>query len=95
MLRAVPFSVRVFVFFLLLGAKGANAQFSYDLYYGSFDVLPDFSTLTPVESGSTNTISTAPSGQADNFGVFFAQLAEYFPIDFRLGHGVRVVYGPG
>jgi chitodextrinase len=54
-----------------LSAKTTNssAGLNYDFYQGSFDLLPNFNTLTPVKSGTSSNvdISVRPAGVDDNF----------------------------
>lgn len=44
---------------------------SYDYYEGTWSNLPDFDILTPVASGTADTISTDPRQQENNFGLRF------------------------
>jgi YVTN family beta-propeller protein len=43
----------------------------YRYYEGAWNVLPDFSVLTPVRSGNTPTFSTAPREREGNFALTF------------------------
>jgi YVTN family beta-propeller protein len=57
---------------LLLGlAVPASADFAYQAYTGTWSVLPNFTALTPVASGTTPTITLALATQADSFGLVF------------------------
>lgn len=58
---------------LLAIQLSAQAQYSYTLYHGSFDVLPDFSQLAPVESNIVETLDLSVSDQADNFAIVFTK----------------------
>jgi len=46
-------------------------SFDYALYQGAFTALPDFSALTPLETGTTNQINTEVSTLEDNFALVF------------------------
>jgi chitodextrinase/predicted esterase len=50
-------------------AASASGALGYKFYQGSFSVLPNFSTLTPVKTGSSANvdISVRPAGVDDNF----------------------------
>ena len=64
--RPVSFSYRVneafgwlratCLLFLLTVSSASWAQFNYSVYHGSWNLLPDFSTLTPALTGTTNSI---------------------------------------
>jgi len=43
----------------------------YSYYEGSWDQLPDFDALTPVDADTTDTVSLAPAQRADNFALRF------------------------
>jgi len=49
------------------------ADFDYSVYQGSFDFLPDFSTLTPVASGQSPTIDLSVTSEVNNFALVFTQ----------------------
>lgn len=49
----------------------ANADFSYEVYDGNFEVLPDFSTLTPEAAGTSASISLDVATQTDTFALVF------------------------
>lgn len=72
-ITAGRFNVWLLLFSLVLGSSMARAQFSYELYYGSYTSLPDFSLLAPASSGATNIISVAPSDVADNYALVFSR----------------------
>lgn len=48
-------------------ATAVMSGLNYKHYHGSFDVLPDFSTLTPVKTGNTPTADISVRTQNDNF----------------------------
>ncbi|MDB6072175.1 MAG: hypothetical protein JWL81_3346, partial [Verrucomicrobiales bacterium] len=43
----------------------------YRYYEGAWNVLPDFTSLTPITSGVASAVSTAPRLREDNFGLTF------------------------
>ncbi len=47
------------------------SQFNYSVYDGNFDVLPNFSSLSPISSGVSNTISLNVTNQTETFGLVF------------------------
>jgi len=49
----------------------AAADFQYQVYTGSWSVLPNFSALTPTATGQSTTISVTVTPLADNFGLVF------------------------
>jgi len=44
---------------------------SFDYYQGSFSVVPNFNNLTPVRSGTADTVSTAPRLRDTNYALRF------------------------
>lgn len=56
---------------LLLLSTQSRAQFNYFVYDGNFDLLPSFTTLTPIASGTTNTIDVGVTSQTDTFALLF------------------------
>ena len=50
-------------------APVASADFNYEVYDGSFNELPDFSTLTPIDTGTSSTISLGVTSQTDTFAL--------------------------
>ena len=52
-------------------SPAAWPQFSYDVYHGTFSVLPDFTTLGPVASGTTDTVDVSVRNRDDNFALVF------------------------
>jgi len=46
-------------------------HFDYALYQGVFDLLPDFSALSPLETGTSDQISVDVSSLDDNFALVF------------------------
>ena len=61
----------VCLFLALSFSPVAWSQFNYSIYHGSFDVLPNFSTLTPVSSGTSDTVDVSVRDQDDNFALVF------------------------
>lgn len=45
---------------------------SYQLYHGDWDVLPDFQTLTPVDSGQADFIDLSLAGKNDKYAMKFS-----------------------
>ncbi|TNC79543.1 MAG: hypothetical protein C9356_18595 [Oleiphilus sp.] len=64
---------RICLYSFLFLPFAANAQFDYRLYHGNFNQLPDFSALTPVETGLSNQISTSVSDQSDYYALVFTK----------------------
>lgn len=54
-------------------ATPISSQFFYEVYQGSFDVLPDFSLLTPISNGQTPIIDLAVTNQQDDFALVFTK----------------------
>jgi len=50
---------------------GTIAGVDYKYYQGSWSVLPNFSTLTPIKTGYVSTFSITPKNRNDNFGFEF------------------------
>ena len=50
----------------------AYANFDYELYEGGFELLPDFSVLSPDESGQSDVISTGVTSLGNNFALVFS-----------------------
>ena len=48
-----------------------GSAWQYEYYQGSWSVLPNFDALTPISTGTTNTISTAPKQQEDFYALRF------------------------
>jgi mono/diheme cytochrome c family protein len=59
--------------YLLRDAQPPNGSDSthFKAYHGSWDKLPDFSTLTPIATGKCDGFDLAVAGQANNFAVRF------------------------
>jgi cytochrome c len=57
----------------LCASTFATAQFNYSLYHGNFNQLPDFTTLTPVQTGISESIDLSVSDQADLFALVFTK----------------------
>ncbi len=51
----------------------ASAQFNYSVYDGQWDALPDFTALTPIATGTSNTIGVSVTGQTETFGLVFTR----------------------
>ena len=58
---------------MFLNDDSAPLGFSYQVYDGTFDMLPDFSSLQPIASGISNTISTSVTTQTETFGLVFSR----------------------
>ncbi len=57
---------------LLAGAPRASADFDFEVYSGTWDVLPDFGALTPIETGGTSpTIGVSVTSETNYFGLVF------------------------
>lgn len=61
------------VLFLAAYASIASSQFSYSVYNGDFDSLPDFNTLTPIETGTTDIIDLSPANRKYQFALVFTR----------------------
>lgn len=73
--------------FALAVAPGAYSQFNYEVYDGNWDLLPDFTSLTPVASGTTDVIALSVTGQTETFGLVFTgtlNIASASSYDFQL-----------
>jgi hypothetical protein len=59
--------------FAWLAAGPARADFAYNYYEGSWSSIPDFDSMTPVDSGLTPTVdlSMIPAGRTYEFGLEF------------------------
>ncbi len=56
----------------LLGwAPRASADFTFAVYDGSFDFLPDFGSLSPIATGTSPVISLSVTSQTETFGLVF------------------------
>ena len=53
-------------------SSNAWSQFAYSVYHGSFNVLPDFNSLSPVFSGTTDTIDVSVRDVNENFALVFS-----------------------
>ena len=67
-------------FLIALAPRETSADFDFEVYSGTWSVLPDFSALTPTESGQSSTISVAVTTRTDHFGLVFTQTIQV-PID--------------
>nr|MDJ0794805.1 PA14 domain-containing protein [Woeseiaceae bacterium] len=64
--------LRVACFLFLLAFSSASwSQFNYSVYHGTWNLLPDFTPLTPVLTGTTDAINVSVSDVNDNFGLVF------------------------
>ncbi|MFK7888179.1 MAG: PA14 domain-containing protein [Gammaproteobacteria bacterium] len=52
-------------------APFASSQFNYSVYDGDFDLLPDFTTLSPIASGTSDVVSLSVTSQTETFGLVF------------------------
>ncbi len=87
--------VRSIAAYLLRDVK-VDGAIRYELYEGTWNKLPDFEALTPVETGTVPTLDVTKFSQADQFGVVFTgfwEVAEELKVKFRLGSddGSRVM----
>jgi len=62
-----------FIAMASISSSFAEADFDYRVYDGSFNVLPDFSTLTPIKEGKSPTIDLAVTTQVDTFALVFTR----------------------
>ncbi|MBT8151559.1 MAG: NPCBM/NEW2 domain-containing protein, partial [Gammaproteobacteria bacterium] len=66
------FLIRIAFFTIALAApKLVYAQFNYEVYDGTFDQLPDFSTLSPEATGNSSTITVGVTSQTETFALVF------------------------
>ncbi|MFK8017293.1 MAG: PA14 domain-containing protein, partial [Gammaproteobacteria bacterium] len=56
---------------LLTAVPVAHGQFNYAVYEGNWDFLPDFTALSPVDSGSSDVIALGVTNLTDSFGLVF------------------------
>jgi YVTN family beta-propeller protein len=56
---------------LVASAPHASADFDFEVYDGSFDVLPDFGPLTPIATGTSTTIDVLVTSQTETFALVF------------------------
>jgi hypothetical protein len=56
---------------LCLVAAQADAAWQYDYYQGNWSALPNFSSLTPMQSGTVPVVSAAPRQRNDQFALRF------------------------
>jgi len=68
---AVGATLWVWVGAIALAAGSASADFSYAVYDGSWDLLPDFESLSPVATGQSPTIGLGVTSETDTFGLVF------------------------
>lgn len=61
-------------FLLFLYSFAATAAFNYQVYEGDFNLLPDFDKLTPIDSGTSDTVTLTVSGQTETFALRFTNL---------------------
>lgn len=55
----------------LFASSFAKADFNYQVYYGAFNTIPNFSAMSPIASGTSATISLSVTSQTDTFGLVF------------------------
>ncbi|MFK8030116.1 MAG: PA14 domain-containing protein [Gammaproteobacteria bacterium] len=60
----------ILIFFLTTSSQ-VFSQFNYSVYDGAFDQLPDFSALTPIDTGTSDAISLNVTSQVDTFAMVF------------------------
>ncbi|MFK7794194.1 MAG: Ig-like domain-containing protein [Gammaproteobacteria bacterium] len=58
---------------LFFYSAAAFSQFNFSIYNGNFTQLPDFTALTPIDSGTSDVIAPTVTGllNTDNFGLVF------------------------
>lgn len=56
---------------IALAAGAASADFSYAVYDGSWDLLPDFAALSPIATGQSPTVGLDVTSETDTFGLVF------------------------
>jgi YVTN family beta-propeller protein len=56
---------------LFAWAPQATADFDFEVYDGSFDVLPNFGALTPIATGTSTTIDVSVTSQTETFALVF------------------------
>ncbi len=61
----------IFTCVLMLQSITALSAFNYEVYTGTFDVLPEFGDLTAIETGSSDTVSLGVTTQTENFAAVF------------------------
>ncbi|MEM7084224.1 MAG: PA14 domain-containing protein, partial [Pseudomonadota bacterium] len=49
----------------------SQAQFAYSVYEGEWNALPNFNALTPIASGTSNTIALGVTSEVETFGLVF------------------------
>ena len=57
--------------FALAAGPVAYSQFSYEVYDGEWQILPDFASLSPVATGTSDVIALSVTGQTETFGLVF------------------------
>jgi len=72
---AVGATLWVWVGAIALAAGSASADFSYAVYDGSWDLLPDFESLSPVATGQSPTIGLGVTSETDTFGLVFTNVS--------------------
>jgi YVTN family beta-propeller protein len=74
MLRAIrPLLLRLSraVLTAMLLPASASAAFSYSVYSGTWNTLPNFDALSPVATGTSQVIDLSVTSRTDNFGLVF------------------------
>ncbi|MGB5325843.1 MAG: NPCBM/NEW2 domain-containing protein, partial [Pseudomonadales bacterium] len=79
----------------LIASACACAQFNYEVYDGTFNQLPDFSTLTPEETGTSNIIDVSVTSQTETFALVFTHnvqisIADQYDFSATSDDGSRV-----
>lgn len=68
---ALRAALRLWGVAIALAAGAASADFSYAVYDGSWDLLPDFGSLSPIATGQSPTLSLAVTSETETFGLVF------------------------
>ena len=64
-------SISACTFLLVFYSPIALSQFNYSVYNGSYDQLPNFNNLSPIATGSSESISLNVTTQTETFGLVF------------------------
>ncbi len=59
------------VLFLALHTSVASSQITYSVYNGDFTSMPDFDTLTPIDTGTTDVIDLTSANRKSQFALVF------------------------
>lgn len=63
--------LHVCLLLLLTYSSVAHSQFNYSVYDGNFDQLPDFNSLSPIASGTSDSIGLSVTSETETFGLVF------------------------